>query len=276
MKKTLVLFSILFSLYACNNNETTSTTDSTSVKKDSTANNETQTGTVPVAERHEVPILCYHQIRDWAASDSKGARDYIIPVQPFKDQMQMLADSGYHSILPDQLMAYLTKGTPLPSKPVMITFDDTDDDQFVIAKPELDKHKFKGVFFLMTVSIGRPKYMTKEQIKQLADEGHQIAAHTWDHHMVTKYDTADYTLQLKKPKATIEAIIGKKVDYFAYPFGLWNDKILQPLKDAGYTAAFQLASKKHPADSLLTIRRIIASGYWDNRRLMNAMKGSFH
>ena len=42
----------------------------------------------------------------------------------------MLADSGYHTILPDQLYDYLTKGTPLPSKPIMLTFDDTDLDQF--------------------------------------------------------------------------------------------------------------------------------------------------
>src|SRR5438045_2239108 len=33
-----------------------------------------------VLNRPQVPILCYHQIRDWKASDSKRAKDYIVPV----------------------------------------------------------------------------------------------------------------------------------------------------------------------------------------------------
>jgi len=59
----------------------------------------------------------------------------------------MLADSGYHAILPDQLYAYLTTGASLPSKPVMITFDDGDLDQYETALPELDKYGFKASFF---------------------------------------------------------------------------------------------------------------------------------
>ena len=70
--------------------------------------------------------------------------------------MQMLADSGYHTILPDQLYAYLNTGAPLPPKPVMLTFDDGDLDQYETALPILDKHGFKGAFFIMTVAIGTP------------------------------------------------------------------------------------------------------------------------
>jgi hypothetical protein len=55
--------------------------------------------------RPEVPILCYHQIRDWKPTDSKTAQAYICPPAAFAEQMKMLADSGYHTILPDQLYA---------------------------------------------------------------------------------------------------------------------------------------------------------------------------
>src|ERR1700742_2897870 len=121
--------------------------------------------------RKEVPILCYHQIRDWKPTDSKVSKDYIMPPADLRAHLKMLADSGYHTILPDQLYAYLTTGAPLPSKPVMLTFDDTDLDQFEIARPEMKKYGFKGVFFIMTVSLGRPHYMSKAQVKQLSDEG---------------------------------------------------------------------------------------------------------
>jgi peptidoglycan/xylan/chitin deacetylase (PgdA/CDA1 family) len=47
----------------------------------------------------------------------------------------------------------------------MLTFDDTDLDQFTIAAPELKKYGFKAVYFVMTVSIGRPHYMTADMVK---------------------------------------------------------------------------------------------------------------
>nr|WP_149867228.1 polysaccharide deacetylase family protein [Solirubrum puertoriconensis] len=228
-----------------------------------------------ILARPQVAILCYHQIRDWRAKDSKGAKDYIVPVAEFKKQMQMLADSGYHTILPDQLYAYLTTGAKLPEKPVMLTFDDTDLDQFTVAKPEMDKHGFKGVFFVMTVSLGRPNYMSKAQVKQLADEGHVIGSHTWDHHNVKKYQGEDWVTQIEKPTKTLQEITGKEIKYFAYPFGLWNKEAIPELKKRGMVSAFVLAEKRDEQDPLFTIRRIIASGYWSPKTLHNSMVQSF-
>jgi peptidoglycan/xylan/chitin deacetylase (PgdA/CDA1 family) len=280
LKLSVILF-ISVMLYGCGDNQSASTennknqSDTGSSAAVSPSAAQSALDTTPIQNKKEVPILCYHQIRNWTGTDSKQAKDYIIEENNFRAQMKMLADSGYHTVLPDEVLSYLEKGTPLPEKPVMLTFDDTDDDQFTIAKPELDKYKFKGVFFIMTVSIGRPRYMTKEQIKQLSDEGHTIGAHTWDHHMVTKYTDVDYPVQLQKPRELLEKITGKPVKHFAYPFGLWNDKIIQPLKDAGYISSYQLASKRSQSDPKYTIRRIIASGYWSPQTMMKAMNASF-
>lgn len=228
-----------------------------------------------VIARKEVPILCYHQVRDWKPTDSKTAQNYIVPVQTFKEQIKMLADSGYHTVLPDQLYAYLTTGAPLPSKPIMLTFDDTDLDQYTVALPEMNKYGFKGVFFVMTVSIGRPRYMSKEQIKALSDEGHSIASHTWDHHNVKQYQGQDWVTQIEKPSKQIENITGKPVTYFAYPFGLWNPQAIPQLKQRGIIAAFQLSDKRDPSDPLHTIRRIIVPGAWKPATLQKAIKSSF-
>jgi peptidoglycan/xylan/chitin deacetylase (PgdA/CDA1 family) len=246
-----------------------------------------------IMARKQVPILCYHQIRDWRAKDSKGAKDYIVQVADFKARMKSLADSGYHTILPDQLYAYLTTGAALPSKPIMLTFDDTDLDQFTVAAPELKKYGFKAVYFIMTVSIGRPNYMTKEQIKQLSDAGNVIGSHTWDHHRfdrlshtsslkilgkngkITLKPADDWVTQLDKPTAKLEEITGKKITYFAFPFGLWNSQGLPELHKRGFKMAFQLAEKRDPNDPLMTVRRIIDSGYWSTKTLHNAIKNSF-
>lgn len=238
-------------------------------------------GSIKVAEaatilaRPEVPILCYHQVRDWKPTDSKSARDYIVPEEAFRAQMKMLADSGYHTILPDQLYEYLNTGKALPSKPVMLTFDDTDLDQYTFARPVMEKYNFKGVFFVMTVSLGRPRYMSKEQVKALSDSGHAIGSHTWDHHNVKKYQGDDWKVQIEKPSKQLEEITGKKIQYFAYPFGLWNPQAIPELKKRGMIAAFQLYAPRDQQDPLFTIRRIIVPGTWSGPTLAARMRSSF-
>ncbi|WP_026903690.1 polysaccharide deacetylase family protein [Pedobacter glucosidilyticus] len=231
-----------------------------------------------ILARKQVPILCYHQIRDWKATDSQSARDYITPVATFKEHIKMLADSGYTSILPEQLYNYLVYGDALPKKPVMITFDDTDLDQFEVGKKTLDKYGFKGVYFIMTVAIGKRgkvKYMDKAQIKQLADEGNTIGSHTYDHQNVKKYQGEDWVTQIEKPTKTLKEITGKEITYFAYPFGLWNKEAIPELKKRGMKAAFILSTSRDEQDPLYTIRRIIASGFWSAKTLHNSMVNSF-
>ena len=232
-----------------------------------------------ILSRKQVPILCYHQIRNWKASDGKVGKDYIVEEQNFKDQVKMLADSGYHSILPDQLYAYLNTGAALPSKPIMFTFDDTDMDQFTVAAPTLKRYGFKAVYFIMTVSIGRKgkfvDYMTREQIKALSDAGNVIGSHTYDHKNFKKYTGKDWEEQLDKPTKKLEEITGKKMTEFAYPFGLWNAEGIPELKKRGFKMAFALSTKRDEKEPLFTIRRIIASGYWSPKTLSNSIKNSF-
>lgn len=228
-----------------------------------------------ILSRPQVPILCYHQIRDYRASDSKTARDYIVPVGSFSEQMQSLADSGYHAILPDQLYDYLTNGTPLPSKPVMITFDDSREDQYSAALPELNKHGFKGVFFIMTVALNKPGYMTKEQVKLLADSGHTVGSHTYDHKNVKTYASDDWVEQIQKPSQQLQSITGKPVAYFAFPFGLWNKEAIAKLKDHDFKAVFQLAAARDESDPLYSVRRIIVPGGWSGSSLQKIMAKSF-
>ena len=280
--KNLFLFIVISAMFfTCRGKDNFSkktvkdSSDTTQQKKDIAQKPVADAATIMA--RREAPVLCYHQIRDWTGSDSKTARDIIVPVQLFKAQLKILADSGWHTILPDQLYDYLTTGAALPSKPFMLTYDDTDDDQYNIAWPEMKKYGFKGVYFIMTVSLNRPKYMTREQVKELSDGGNMIESHTWDHHMFTGYKTEqDWVTQVEKPKKTIEQITGKPADYFAYPYGLWNKEGIPELKKRAIKAAFQLSTKRDPDEPLYTIRRMIASGYWSAPGMYKSMIQTFH
>lgn len=286
MRKLLIplLPACLLAVTACQSNtpKTTETKTTTTTKTTETVKTVAEgpaTGkpasNAEIMTRKQVPVVCWHQIRDWKPTDSKGAKDYIVQIAAFKDHLKMLADSGYHTILPDQLYNYLAFNKPLPSKPIMLTFDDTDLDQYTIAWPEMKKYGFKGVFFIMTVSLGRPHYMSKEQVKELSDAGNVVASHTWDHHNFKKFQGKDWETQLDKPTKKLEEITGKDIKYFAYPFGLWNEQGLPELHKRGFLLAFQLAEKRDPNDPLMTVRRILDSGYWSTKTLSNSIRQSF-
>lgn len=225
-----------------------------------------------ILSKKEVPVLCYHDIRYGAPA---RLMTYTVTPNDFAAQMKILHDSGYKTILPDDLYEYLVHGVQLPEKPVMITFDDTDKDHFTVGAPEMKKYGFKGVFFLMTIAINRKKYMSEEELKQLSADGHSIQAHTWDHHMVTKYQGNTWDSQLVFPKKRIEAITGKPVKYFAYPFGLWNKEAIPELKNRGYKMAFILSTKRDSTEPLYTVRRMIVPGHWTPEGMLRTMQTTF-
>ncbi len=218
-------------------------------------------------------VLCYHQVRNWTSQDGRVARDYIVPVERFKQHMSMLRDKGFHVILPTDLLAYQLQRKKLPPNSVLISFDDGTVSQYTTALPVLEKYGFKAVFFIMTVTLDRPGYLSRSQILSLKKAGHVIGCHTWDHHKVTSYNLSDWEKQLLRPTKVLAALTGDKIQYFAYPYGLWDTAAITQLWAAGYTAAFQLYGKQDIRYPQYTIRRIIANGHWDGQQLEAAISG---
>jgi peptidoglycan/xylan/chitin deacetylase (PgdA/CDA1 family) len=228
-----------------------------------------------VLSKKEVPVLCYHQIRELKASDSKRAHDDIMPPAKFAEHMKMLADSGYQTISPNQLYDYLNHNAPLPKKPIVISFDDNNLDQYTVGAKVLNKYGFKGVFFIMTVTIGRPRYMNKAQLKELSDDGHVIASHTYDHKNFAQFTDEDWEVQIDKPNRVLESITGKKVEYLAYPYGVFKASSLPKLKEHGMKGAFILSTKRDENYPLYTIRRIIDPSNYTAKNLYNSINKSF-
>ncbi len=293
MKFNLLLSAALIFVSCTNNTNPEVKGAKTDSSKNNTATAPINHSNKPIADaatimaRPQVPILCYHHIRD-IKMPSRSSMGYEVTIPEFKAQMKILADSGYHTVLPEQLYNYLAFGDPLPAKPVMLSYDDTDEEQFTVAKPEMDKYGFKGVYFIMTISIGRPHYINKQQLKQLADEGHAVEAHTWRHDRVDKYLTTphidrdtkkivqnDWDLQLVDKRKELEAITGKEIHYFAYPFGLWSKAGIPELKSRGFKLAFQLSTKRDSTEPLYTVRRMIVSPEWSAEGVVKVMKSTF-
>jgi len=204
-----------------------------------------------IMAKQEVPVLCYHRISDGPKSD------YKVSPATFAAHMKILADSGYHSISPLQLYDYLVYNKSLPEKPVIISFDDSRVEHALVAAPVMEKNGFRGVFFIMTITYNKKNYMTKDQIVQLSKAGHTIGLHSWDHTMVIKYkEPADWIKEVADPKKKLEQIVGKPVEYWAYPNGVYDHKGAIELSKY-MKLSFTLFSKRDSIVPLQTVRRII-------------------
>lgn len=217
-----------------------------------------------MATRAIVPVLCYHQVRPHESGDDQYSRGVLIAEPgPFGEQLDAIADAGYTTIGPEDYLEYLRTGTPLPDKPVLLSFDDGKDNQATTALPAVLDRGMTATWYIMTVVVGNSGWTTGEQIRELADAGITIGAHTWDHHDVREYSGEDWTTQFVEPRERLQELSGQEVTSFAYPFGAWKPEALPQLSEAGYTTAFQLDDKPlHEERPELTLRRALAVSAW--------------
>ena len=107
-----------------------------------------------LARKRVLSYVIYNRQSRLESHGFQNFRDYIVSCCQLRSQIKMLADSGYHALLLRPVMPILLPGAALPSKPVLITFDDTDLDQYTTAAPELKNTDSKATYFIMTVSLG--------------------------------------------------------------------------------------------------------------------------
>jgi peptidoglycan/xylan/chitin deacetylase (PgdA/CDA1 family) len=232
------------------------------------------TDVASVAKRADVPVLCYHQIRNPTGADSAQARTYIVSPKAFAAQMDALDRAGYTTIGGQALVDHVARGAKLPRNPILLTFDDGSAGQYTHALPVLREHDFVATFFVMTVVLDKPGWLTRAQVRKLEDEGMTIGAHTYDHKAVPEYGGEDWATQLERPARDLRRLLGHPVRLFAYPFGAYSADAIQHLWSAGYRAAIQLAEKLDRRHPLWNLRRIVVPEL-SGRELLREIRRDF-
>ena len=187
-----------------------------------------------------LPCFTYHHV------DPKLKNSIAITPATFEAQLKVLKDEGYSPITARQLVQHHEKGTPLPAKPVMITFDDGWKNQYQYAAPLLRKYGFVATFFVNPQLIGRGSaYMTRDMLVALEKAGDDIESHTWTHLALTRRP-ADNPLdfqnsimrQMTLADSWLSQVVGHKPVALCYPFGYYDVESVSRAKAAGYKAAF--------------------------------------
>lgn len=182
----------------------------------------------------QVPVLMYHDVSYLGSGYSKTP-------EIFRQQMRELKDAGFHTVFFSQLVDYVEQGTPLPSKPIVITLDDGYQSNYEYVYPILQELDMKAEISLIGGAMQYTSWGLKwDQVREMADSGLvSFQCHTFQMH-------GDYTAQggrlgvLKAPKESwqeyvetlgadtvkildaIEAKTGTRPVTFTYPRGKWN------------------------------------------------------
>ena len=168
-----------------------------------------------------VPVLNYHQIND------RDENSLTVHTDEFDEQMKYLSDNGYHTITPEEMMDAWENGTPLPEKPVILTFDDGYVDNYKNAYPILEKYNLKGTIFLISDFIGTyPNYMTWAQVDEMQQSGLiDFESHTLSHPELDKIPADEVWHQLDSSKKALEWRLGKPINFIAYPCGSYDEEL---------------------------------------------------
>ncbi len=216
-------------------------------------------------------VLCYHNVED-----KGGSKALTITTTEFEKQLQGIKDSGFTVIGMQDFLAFRRGEKEIPAKSCIITIDDGWLSAYTNAWPLLKKFQYPFTLFIYVNYVGTGgKSMTWEQLGEMRDAGVDIQCHTYSHSNLkipgggmdkthsemVKRDVAALGVdgwmrkEIVESKAVLEKQLGIKCNAFAYPFGIYNTKARELVKEAGYEAAFtvygqQLRHNSPPFDLL--------------------------
>lgn len=240
-------------------NEETSQNDNKKIKYDNKFNSQqTFNGLSLTQDNIGIPILYYHSVSPSADNE------VIITPEVLKSELQYLKDEGYTTLTLSEANDYLLNNSPIPSKSIVITFDDGYMDNYDNAFPILKELEMTATIFCITSKLDGSYYLSPSAIKEMSDYGIDIQSHTITHPKLDSLTYDEQLIELKESKKTLESITGKPVTSIAYPFGNFNDDTIKAAKIAGYSLGFTtnrgLADRN---DNALKIDRIYVSSNYD-------------
>jgi len=184
------------------------------------------------------PILCYHKIEPVPA----GARIRGLYLEPslFRRQIQELSGAGFSFSLP---------GSHTPSQSVAVTFDDGFLSNLEAAVPVMKEIGARAINYLVADRIGKTSdwetaeggearsLMDEAQVRDWLSAGNWIGAHTCTHPRLSKIPRDRAREEIFSSKRMLEDRFGQPIEHFAYPFGDYDDAVVEMVREAGFKTA---------------------------------------
>lgn len=189
---------------------------------------------------HGPIILMYHSIQP---GDRVPAWRWAVSLKRFRAQLDWLAEAGYATPTVTEL---LREPARFGARTAVITFDDGYGDNLA-AWEELVRRGMKATWYVTTGYLGsthpwgddhpQGRMLAAEELRAMAASGMEIGSHTVTHPRLPELPDDMIRRELIQAKATLEEVLSRPVESFAYPFGAWDERCEAMVKAAGYTSA---------------------------------------
>ena len=241
------------------------------------------------ANRRPIPILVYHQI---AEAPPRGApfRGLYVSPAAFARQMGLLRLLGYRGLGMAGLEPYLLGEKD--GKVVGITFDDGYLNNLTQALPVLRKHGFSATCYAVSGLLGQTNAWDKKigieqtplmdaaQLREWVAGGQEIGSHTRSHLDLKGASDAEVRADMAAGSRELEAVTGKSITHFCYPYGRYDPRHAAMASDLGFATSTTTArSRVQGGMAMLELPRVpvlrstslpvfwlkLATGYEDRR-----------
>ena len=209
--------------------------------------------------RVSVPMLMYHYIEDPPPNADSIRFALSVPPNLFAAHLDVIRALGFETISVRDVINHLTLGAPLPTKPIVLTFDDGYANHFTHALPLLTERGMVGTFFVISEfpHRGHPSYMTWDQIRQMVRAGMEIESHARLHESLAGQSEAYLREQARGGVLTFEQELGYTPRVIAYPMGFYDQRVIDIFHDEGYWAGITTQNGLHQDNRhLFRMRRI--------------------
>ena len=221
-----------------------------------------------------IVALTFHDVVETRGAPSPGDTFYQITSGELDTLLSQLRKLGYQTVSSRAFRAWQQGTGALPERTLVLTFDDGYASHFDVVAPLLLRYRFSGTFFVTTGLVGKPGYMTWEQLRKLVFLGMEIGSHGATHRPLTQLSSDDVLHELRSSKSVLEERLGVPIKAMAAPGGFWNRRVADASKQAGYEAVWvSMIGTNGKETSPLALRRVGVRQPFSAERLVAMVEG---
>ena len=189
-------------------------------------------------------VLVYHAVDD--VPRKHDPRRLVTPPRHLEAHIRMLRRLGYRFVTAEEL---LVDGhvLPPPERTAVLTFDDGWADWLSVALPLLQRLEVRATFYVCPgwfgtesdlIGRGAGRLLDEEGVGALHEAGMELGAHSVSHPDLRKLEDSALAEEIGGSKAAVERITGQPCRTFAYPYGLYDERVERAAGTAGFELAF--------------------------------------
>jgi peptidoglycan/xylan/chitin deacetylase (PgdA/CDA1 family) len=200
-----------------------------------------------------VPILMYHVVGP--LPPGAAYPDLVLGRRDFVAQLRWLAREGYRAVTLDSVYRYWRGHERLPPRPIVLSFDDGYRTQFTIVTPLLERRRWPAVLNLEYAHLVHED-LTGPMIRRMLASGWELDSHTLTHPDLTAVDAVELRREVARSRQLLRRRFGVRVDFFCYPSGRFDARVVNAVRAAGYRGATTTRPGLARPSELFTLARI--------------------